>query len=696
MKKFIGKNIPRKNFIEKILIGAGERFSLHPPRAFGAFLGATRRLIKITGASMGQTRFASGRQLDLICLGRLGVDLYAQQVGARLEDVTSFAKYLGGSSANIAFGTARLGLRSAMLSRVGDDHMGRFLVESLAREGCDVSAIKVDPQRLTALVLLGLKDRETFPLVFYRENCADMALRAEDISEAFIASSKALLITGTHFSTDGVYQASLQALEYAERHNVRRVLDIDYRPVLWGLAGKADGETRFVADRNVSQHVQKILPRFDLIVGTEEEFLIAGGSQDLLGALRRVRELTAATLVVKLGPQGCTVIHGAIPARLEEGAIYPGVRVEVLNVLGAGDAFMSGFLSGWLEEASDERCCQLANACGGLVVSRHACAPAMPTRAELDYLFNSPVPITRPDQDATLQRLHQVSVPRKAWKQLFIFAFDHRGQLVELAQKGGRELKAIGQLKQLFIQAVERVEADLREQGIAADVGLLADQRFGQDSLNAATGRGWWVARPVEVQGSRPLAFEHGRSIGSNLIAWPQEQIIKCLVQYHPDDEPLLRLEQEAQLKGLYQASQASGHELLLEVIPPKDLPGAHPDVLYRALKRLYNLGIYPAWWKIETQSAEDWKRLDELIEARDPYCRGVVLLGLNAPAAALAEGFRQAADSRTCRGFAVGRTIFHEPSRAWLASEIDDETLIRRVQATFVELIDAWRAARG
>ncbi|WP_122449147.1 bifunctional 5-dehydro-2-deoxygluconokinase/5-dehydro-2-deoxyphosphogluconate aldolase, partial [Pseudomonas viridiflava] len=382
---------------------------------------------------MGQTRFATGRQLDLICLGRLGVDLYAQQVGARLEDVSSFAKYLGGSSANIAFGTARLGLKSAMLSRVGDDHMGRFLVESLAREGCDVSAIKRDPERLTAMVLLGLKDRETFPLVFYRENCADMALRAEDIDEGQIASSKALLITGTHFSTDQVFKASIQALDYAEKHQVHRVLDIDYRPVLWGLAGKADGETRFVADQNVSQHVQRILPRFDLIVGTEEEFLIAGGATDLLSALRTVREHTAATLVVKLGPQGCTVIHGAIPARLEDGAIYPGVRVEVLNVLGAGDAFMSGFLSGWLKDASDERCCQLANACGGLVVSRHACAPAMPTPAELDYLFNSQEPITRPDQDIGLQRLHQVSIPRKQWKQLFIFAFDHRGQLVELA-----------------------------------------------------------------------------------------------------------------------------------------------------------------------------------------------------------------------------------------------------------------------
>ncbi|MDU8501580.1 5-dehydro-2-deoxygluconokinase [Pseudomonas syringae] len=645
---------------------------------------------------MGQTRFATGRQLDLICLGRLGVDLYAQQVGARLEDVSSFAKYLGGSSANIAFGTARLGLRSAMLSRVGDDHMGRFLVESLAREGCDVSAIKRDPERLTAMVLLGLKDRETFPLVFYRENCADMALRAEDIDEQQIASSKALLITGTHFSTDQVFKASSQALDYAEKHDVKRVLDIDYRPVLWGLAGKADGETRFVADQKVSQHVQRILPRFDLIVGTEEEFQIAGGSTDLLTALRTVRQLTAATLVVKLGPQGCTVIHGAIPARLEDGAIYPGVRVEVLNVLGAGDAFMSGFLSGWLKDASDERCCQLANACGGLVVSRHACAPAMPTPAELDYLFNSPHPITRPDQDVVLQRLHQVSVPRKQWRQLFIFAFDHRGQLVELAQQAGRDLSSISQLKQLFVQAVERVEAGLRQRGIEADVGLLADQRFGQDSLNAATGRGWWVARPVEVQGSRPLAFEHGRSIGSNLLAWPQEQIIKCLVQYHPDDEPMLRLEQEAQIKALYDASKVSGHELLLEIIPPKDHPSSHPDVMVRSLKRLYNLGIYPAWWKIEAQSAQVWQQLDELIQQRDPYCRGVVLLGLNAPVEDLAAGFAEARHSRVCQGFAVGRTIFREPSRAWMAGEIDDAALVSRVQSTFNWLIESWRESRA
>ncbi|ENA36072.1 MULTISPECIES: bifunctional 5-dehydro-2-deoxygluconokinase/5-dehydro-2-deoxyphosphogluconate aldolase [Pseudomonas] len=644
---------------------------------------------------MGDTTFANGRQLDVICLGRLGVDLYAQQIGARLEDVSSFAKYLGGSSANIAFGTARLGLKSAMLTRVGDDHMGRFLVESLNKEGCDTRAIKVDPERLTAMVLLGIKDRETFPLVFYRENCADMALREEDIDESFIASSKALLITGTHFSTEGVYKASSRALEYAEKHNVKRVLDIDYRPVLWGLTGKADGETRFIANAQVSAHVQRILPRFDLVVGTEEEFMIAGGSDDLLTALRKVREVSEATLVVKLGALGCTVIHGEIPERLEDGSIYQGIRVEVLNVLGAGDAFMSGFLRGWLTGGDDERCCQLANACGGLVVSRHACAPAMPTLAELDYFFNSPIPITRPDLDPALNRLHQVSVPRKTWQPLYIFAFDHRGQLVELAQQAGRDLKAIPELKQLFIRAIERVEADLRENGVQGDVGLLADERFGQDALNTATGRGWWIARPVELQGSRPLAFEHGRSIGSNLIKWPQEQIIKCLVQFHPDDEPELRLEQEAQLKGLYEAAQVSGHELLLEVIPPKNHTSDQPDVLYRAIKRLYNIGIYPNWWKIESQPEAVWEKLDELITERDPYCHGVVLLGLNAPAEELAEGFRHASASKTCRGFAVGRTIFQEPSRAWLAGEIDDEALISRVQSTFEFLIKSWREAR-
>ena len=119
--------------------------------------------------------------LDLICLGRAGVDFYAQQVGSRLEDVASFSKYIGGSSTNIACCSARMGLRTALITRVGNEQMGQFIREQLQREGVDTGNVVTDPERLTALVVLGIKDQDTFPLIFYRENCADMAISVDDI-----------------------------------------------------------------------------------------------------------------------------------------------------------------------------------------------------------------------------------------------------------------------------------------------------------------------------------------------------------------------------------------------------------------------------------------------------------------------------------------------------------------------------------
>lgn len=641
--------------------------------------------------------FAQNRPLDVICVGRVAVDLYAQQIGARLEDASSFAKYLGGSSGNIAFGCARLGLKSAMLSRVGHDHMGRFVRETLAREGCDTSRLRTDTERLTALVLLGLKDRDTFPLIFHRENCADMALDEDDFDEAFIASSKALLITGTHFSTEQVMRASRRALDYARRNQVRTVLDIDYRPVLWGLTGKADGETRFIANEGVTAHLQRILPLFDVVIGTEEEFRIAGGKDALLDALAMVHAVTSAALVVKRGPLGCSIVDGDVPATLDALPVIRGVEVDVMNVLGAGDAFASGFLSQWLRGRPFADAARAANACGALVVSRHGCSPAMPTPAELAYFLaeakRDPARMRRPDLDATLARLHRVTPARTPRDEVLGFAFDHRNQFFELARQTGASVARIDALKRLFVEAVAQTEAQL---GLAGRIGVLIDDRYGQDALNDATGRGWWVGRPVELPGSLPLEFDHGRSIGTTLASWPLEHVAKCLVQYHPDEAAEPRIEQETQLRALYDAVQASGHELLLEVIPPRraDLPQA-ADTVYRALKRLYNLGIHPEWWKLAPLDAAQWQAIDALIAERDPYCRGVVLLGLSAGVDELVGGFGAAAASATCRGFTVGRTIFHEPSRAWLAGEIDDAELIARVRRTFETLIGAWRAAR-
>ncbi len=638
--------------------------------------------------------FPDGRRFDLACLGRLAVDLYAQQVGSRLEDVATFAKYLGGSSANIAFGAARLGMRAAMVSRVGDEQMGRFLLETLQREGCDTSMVQLDPQRLTALAILGLKDRDTFPLLFYRENCADMAIEAAGITERFVADCRALLITGTHLSQPAVRAASTTALAYAARHGTMRVLDIDYRPVLWGLTKRGDGQTRFVADEKVTASLQELLPQFDLLIGTEEEFAIAGGVPgDLVASLKRVRAATKAAMVVKLGPLGCCFIPGAVPDRIEDAETAAGERVEVMNVLGAGDAFAAGLMTGFLRGQSFADAARLANACGALVVSRHACAPAMPTPAELEHWFGGH---RHPDvaADTTLSHLHRTTAARARWDELNVIAFDHRSQFFELARDAGAPESRLPQLKKLLVRAAERVE---QSRGLRGKTGVLIDDVYGEDALHAATGRGWWVGRPVELPGSRPLRFDNGPSIGTQLTRWPREQVVKCLVHYHPDDAVDLRLEQEARLQEVWSATRDTGHELLLEVIPPRaQTPAAEADAaVLRAVTRLYTIGLKPEWWKLAPmQQPAGWTALAELVAARDPQCRGAVILGLNQPLADLARGFA-AATHPIVKGFMVGRSLWVGPAQGWLRGDSSDDAFVASVAANFETLVDAWRASR-
>src|SRR5271169_397331 len=303
-----------------------------------------------SGASRHLLAQAGGEALDVITIGRSSVDLYGAQVGGRLEDMASFSKAVGGCPTNIAIGTARLGLKSGLVTRVGDEHMGRFIREQCAREGVDVAGIRTDPVRLTSLVLLGIRDEKTFPLIFYRDNCAD--------------SAKAVLVSGTHFARPNAAAAQLKAMRIARAAGRRIVFDIDYRPNLWGLAGHGAGEERYIKSSDVTRSLSAILPQCDLIVGTEEEIMIAGGADNPLAALKAVRAASRATLVLKRGPMGCVVFPDAIPDSLDKGVKGPGFPVEVYNVLGAGDAFMSGFLRGWLRDEPLETCCAYANANG--------------------------------------------------------------------------------------------------------------------------------------------------------------------------------------------------------------------------------------------------------------------------------------------------------------------------------------------
>ncbi|KGJ10822.1 5-dehydro-2-deoxygluconokinase (plasmid) [Paracoccus versutus] len=631
------------------------------------------------------------KTLDLITLGRSSVDLYGQQVGGRLEDMGSFAKYIGGSPTNIACGTARLGLRAAVITRVGDEHMGRFIREQLAREGVDTRGVATDPERLTALVLLGIRDEDSFPLIFYRENCADMALSEADIDESFIAEARSVLATGTHLSHPRTEAAVLKALALARRHGARTALDIDYRPNLWGVAGHGAGESRFVESASVTAKLQSTLHLFDLIVGTEEEFHIAGGTTDTIAALRAVRAVSTATLVCKRGAAGAVAFEGAIPDSLDEGQAGPGFPIEVFNVLGAGDGFFSGLMKGWLDGEDWPRTLEYANACGAFAVSRHGCTPAYPSLAELEFFLRRGV--LRPDlrNDAELEQIHW-STNRQGrmggdWSTMRVFAFDHRAQLEEM--EGYTPAKG-GAFKELCLQAALKV-ADGRP-----GHGILCDDRIGRRALHAASGTGLWIGRPCEWPGSRPLQLEPdlGPDCGG-LSEWAREQVVKVLCFCHPDDDAETRAAQEATVKRLFTAARRNGLEFLLEIIPSKVGP-VDEQTTATLIRQFYAIGVYPDWWKLEPmQSRAAWANAIAAIEEHDRHTRGIVVLGLDAPEAELAASFQVAAGFPLVKGFAVGRTIFGEVARDWLKGDMDDAAAVEEMAERYQNLCKIWDEAR-
>ena len=627
-------------------------------------------------------------QLDVITIGRSSVDLYGAQVGGRLEDMASFNKYIGGSPTNIAAGSARLGLKSGLITKVGDEPMGRFIREQLIGEGVDVAGVLTDPERLTALVILGIRDQEQFPLIFYRENCADMALSEADIDPAYIKGARAVVPTGTHLSHPKTEAAVLKALKLARENGARTGLDIDYRPNLWGLAGHDAGESRFIASARVTAKLQSTLPLFDLIVGTEEEFHIAGGSSNTVEALRTVRGLTSATLICKRGPMGASAFAGTIPDSLDDGEAGPGFPIEVFNVLGAGDGFMSGLLRGWLTDQDWPTSLTWANACGALAVSRHGCTPAYPSFEELQFFLKHGVTTPALRHDQALEQVHWATNRKGDWPDIRVFAFDHRAQFEEMA---GATPEKTGRFKLLCLEAAEKVAAG------RPGYGILCDSRFGRDSLFRAAGSGLWVGRPVEWPSSRPLALEPeiGPDFGG-LVEWPLEHVVKVLCFCHPDDDASMWQQQIDTLTRLFHASRRFRLELLIEIVPSK-VGKVDETTTPRIIQRIYDAGIYPDWWKLEPfKNDQDWQTASAAIERNDPYCRGIVVLGLNAKASDLEESFALAAGHDLVKGFAVGRTLFGDVAAAWMQGTMNDEDAVAQMAKNYAGLCRIWDEARA
>ena len=319
---------------------------------------------------------------DVITVGRVSMDLYAREIGADFEDVRGFDAMIGGSPSNIAIGTARLGARSAVLTAVGPDEIGRFVLANFERERVSTEFIRTVDGTRTGLAILGVQPPDRFPLTFYRDNPADIHLTIDDVDSLPLAETRVVSLSGTGLSRGTCKEATLYAGERAAMlDGPTVVIDLDLRPDQW------------IDRRGYGAAVRALLEHVDVAIGTEEEFHAALAPSSpaldgrsladierseldrLIAALRSHRP--GIVLVVKRGPRGVTVL-GA-----DEDLDVEGYPVEVLNTVGAGDAFASGLIHGVLEGWDWRTTARFANACGAIEVTRHGCSSAMPTVPEV-------------------------------------------------------------------------------------------------------------------------------------------------------------------------------------------------------------------------------------------------------------------------------------------------------------------------
>jgi 5-dehydro-2-deoxygluconokinase len=302
--------------------------------------------------------------LDLLCMGRSSIDLYAHEIGVPITSVKSFDAYVGGCPTNVAVGTRRLGVRSGLITGVGTDQVGDFVLHFLDQEGIDTSAVVRFRERRTSAALLTIQPPDRFPLTFYRDNCADLGLTIDHVRRA--PASTLLFVTGTGLSEEPSRTATLYAAETARASGTRVILDVDYRSGLW------PSEEAFGA--NV-----RALARFaHVAIGTEEELRAATNEADTGDACARMLDTGIELLVLKRGGDGARVFSPDSPP--EDVAPF---RITVVNVLGAGDAFASGFIYGHLQGWPAAKAARLGNATGAIVVTRHGCANFMPTIPEV-------------------------------------------------------------------------------------------------------------------------------------------------------------------------------------------------------------------------------------------------------------------------------------------------------------------------
>lgn len=326
---------------------------------------------------MYKLNFKSNRTLDLIGVGRLCVDFNSDQINLPMEETTSFTKYVGGSPANIAVGTARLGQKTGFIGKVSDDQMGRYIVNYLNEKNIDTSNVSIDKTgAVTGLAFTEILSPEDCNILMYRDNVADLKLSTEDVSEDYIKKSKTMLISGTALAASPSREAVFLALDYARKHDVVVVFDLDYRPYTW------------TNDKETAVYYNLAAEKSDVIIGTREEFDMMEQFQkeknNDYDTAKKWFDYQAEIVVIKHGEDG-SISYTKSGESISGGTF----KTQVVKTFGAGDSYASAFIYGLMNDWDISKAMEYGSASAAIVISRNSCSEAMPTFKELDEFVHT-------------------------------------------------------------------------------------------------------------------------------------------------------------------------------------------------------------------------------------------------------------------------------------------------------------------
>lgn len=596
------------------------------------------------------------KQFDLICLGEVAVELNVEQLYCDLREAQTYRQYLGGCCANVAAGAANLGLRTVIVSRVGQDPLGVFIRNELMNQKVDTRWLKISDKHKTGAILQSLNSENKRSKIYYKDNSADINLLESDCEEDLFKRSKALYINGNSLATANMRNVCQYAIQLAKSYGQKTILDVRFTPDLWS------GDEK----RNIVEHYKFFVSQCDVVIIESDDISVLGIIANEL-PITEIRLLTSAIILSKNSDNSCTAYAADSIAPIT----VPGYELDVLNRAGKDEAFASSFIYSYLREHDLVDSVKRSNAASAIISSRHASAPEMPTLDEISRL-------TEPEIISKFDIFSKVKA-KESRKEVCLLAFDQRYYFTPGTQV---EIEKIREFKNILYKGFINSQTYRLEKSITS--GLIVDDNIPENELREDTNA--IICMPIESADSQLLKWISDRDLYSQILHRPKRWWVKVLVKIGPD-MPVDKLEHQiSMLSSLQEICHELDRTLLLDL--------STTNVLW-AMRYIFQNNIMPHWWKLPSEYEYiTWKKIETLAGYYQDNPRIMILGGDVVSTKDLENSFATAKECSWVEGFAIGRNIFLEVFIQWSNGKISHNMAIEKLGLEYDRMSRLWSNA--